>query len=146
MAVITLNELFDVVSRERYSNRTSHQAAVLIETLNESGVVKIIDENYILYPKNLFREDKDVELFFFKKKEIIVCKINADGDVSVQNFLSKNVDKFEMNKLNADKQTVELSIHITNEEPIHLSNKGDTNQYWSRKFYTLILDIYNNFK
>ncbi|MDM5267593.1 DUF3908 family protein [Bacillus wiedmannii] len=146
MAVITLNEVFNIFSRERYSNRISQKVTALIETLNESGIVKIEDQEYTVYPKNLFREDTDIDLIFFSKKEVLVCKINDNDDVAVQLFTSEKINKIELQKLNTNNQTVELFIHITNEEPIHLSNVEDTNVNWSRKFYGLILDIYNVLK
>ncbi|QIW22369.1 DUF3908 family protein [Bacillus thuringiensis] len=146
MSEMTLNRLREMSAREKYSNEHYTKVNNLIEVLSESGILKTVDEDHVFYPQKLFREEEDIELFFISKKDIAICNIDDKGDVHVQVFPLKDINKVELLKLNAAKRTVELIVHINNEEPLILSNEEDTNTHWSYKFYDLILEIYSVLK
>lgn len=142
MEMITFSKLWNIVSKERNSSLHYARVSSLMEYLEASGVLMDIDENYLFYPKKVFRERGEVELLFFSENTIIVSNMGISGNLTVRSFFAKDVCKLELLNLNVNNSDVELLIHISGEEPINLSNIKDASIPWRNNFYKLILDIY----
>ncbi|PFR51028.1 DUF3908 family protein [Bacillus cereus] len=143
MEFITVGELYSLASKE--NSLYYKKVESLIETLDRSGILVTIDEEHVFYPKKLFCENENIELIFFSSEAIIVTTIDDYWNVTVQKFLNKDIRKLELVNLNIETVTVELIIHVNDQESIKLSNKKDTNTAWATKFFKKIVGIFAKF-
>ncbi|MFP3415177.1 DUF3908 family protein [Bacillus sp. SIMBA_074] len=139
--IITHSELQKEFQREKGSSLYHHRVDALISSLDENNIIEKLGEGYLFYPRNLWVERKDIELFFFSNHSITICNIDKMYNIHIRTISTNSLRKLEL-LTNTRNGSVELVIHILNEEPIRLSNHHDTNDAWRSKFYDLILEIH----
>lgn len=145
MENLTLKLLHEIAVSERFTNSYYRGVEALIDGLQRSGILEVIQsKEHIFYPKKLFREEENIQLYFFLKDKIVICRHdeNDQNNLSVEEVYLKGVDKIRIRHLNVDQQRVEFEVAFSNGEKIVLSSSEDTNQHWQYKFYQTILSIY----
>jgi len=142
MEGITLEQLKGYASQESIKNPYYSRLEAAIEDLIESGVIEIFDENaYFFYPKYLWQEDKNIELYLISKNIITLCAYDNEGNLHIDTWYNSNVNKLQLKNLNLNKREIQLEIKFLNDEQL-LFSSSDSNDSWKYKFYKGILDIY----
>ena len=97
----------------------------------------------VFYPKNVFLDDKQFELFLFCTNR---CMVNVKIDDDEQYFIIRyikidDIYKIELKESVKDKDEKILNINLKNGESIEFNSKNDTNQYHKVIFASLIDEI-----
>lgn len=142
MGFITIEELKKCAFSESFSNPYFKKLEYGLDSLFESGVIKnVVDNEHFFYPKYLWNNDNDIELYFFTKEKLIKCTYEEDGIISVRSRFIKDVSQLELNKLNTNRKDIELKISFSDGE-VFTFTSNDSNKSWKNKFYNAVLDIY----
>lgn len=136
---ITIDFLIRYANECFYSGKNL-QARPLKFMLEEISKVIDISDIKIVYPKNLFIDDKQVELYLFNEKRQIMKVTYEDKEINTILYFLKDIVCLE-NKVNAEKRSRSLLIKFSNSEMIEFNNKNDTNSHYNDRFETLMIDI-----
>lgn len=114
------------------------QAKPLYFMLKE--VNELFDPNSIkvIYPKNLFLNDKQVELFLFTDKKQIIKVTYEKGEVHTDLYFSKNLSMY----INISDYCRSLNIRFIDGDEIEFNSKNDTDHANTGSFNDLIVAIW----
>lgn len=103
---------------------------------------KVIDTTRIkvVYPKNLFIDNKQIEIYLFDDKEHILKITYENKEVSIRLYFLKDITRLK-NSVNYEKESRSLTIEFSNGEIFEFNSTSDTNSYHMHRFDDLILDI-----
>ncbi|MGM0806506.1 MAG: DUF3908 family protein [Bacillota bacterium] len=94
----------------------------------------------VFYPKNLFVDEKLVEIYFFKNDKVVIVKETDFG------MKSEIINFNQIRSLTMDYQgeysPVTLKIEFNNGVKIELSDQYDTNSVWSNRFTHKIENVF----
>ncbi|WP_274362744.1 DUF3908 family protein [Paenibacillus thermotolerans] len=107
---------------------------VLKEYVNE-------DDVKVFYPKNLFVENTNIELYAFMQDHVIAI-IQGDNGIILKSLYYKNIRNIELFKSTRNESEVGLLIRYTNEEEINLRSHQDTNDTWAFRYGKKIKEIF----
>lgn len=126
-----------------YENRNP-QARPMKYMLEEIG--KVIDTSGIkvIYPKNLFVDDKQVEIYLFDDKRQIMKLTYESGEVHTCLYFSKDIVNIS-SKINCGNNSRSLLIKFSNDEVIEFNSVNDTNAYQTYLLDELIIGIWKLF-
>jgi hypothetical protein len=102
-------------------------------------------EDGIFYPQNIFMDDEDTNLLFFKDDRIYRITGNLNKVFFEVFYLKDIVDyNFEVSKEDGI-ESVTLNIFFTLDRQLTLNNSSDTNEHWSYVFSNKIKGIFKLF-
>lgn len=133
---ITFDSLTQYSNECFYNNR--YPQARPIKTMIEE-IRKLIDVDTIrlAYPKNLFVDGKQVEIYLFDDKEHMFRVVCENEEVNIQVYLLKNVSRLESSS-NYGEEPRLLTIEFLNGESFRFDSRTDTNSYHVQRFNDLI--------
>ncbi|MBB6215065.1 uncharacterized protein YbcI [Anaerosolibacter carboniphilus] len=136
---INFGQLKEYSSRAFYSS-DNPQARVLSFIINE--IEKIFDASDIVfaYPKNLFINNKQVELFLIDSKKQLIKAIYEDKNLTISVYFAKDIINF-YNKVNHEDDSRSLIIKFASSETIEFNSRNDTNTHHIQRFDALILEM-----
>lgn len=108
--------------------------------INKFGELYNEEEILYFYPKNIFNE-KDVELIFFFKNEVVVVTVDEDRNATFNHCKCKVTNKtlvLPPNEWNKH----ELSILFDNRDELVLKNLEDSNDDWNREYSQALIELY----
>lgn len=128
-------------SNEGFYSNGKPQANALRFMLEE--IYKIVDtkEIKIVYPKNLFMDNKQVEIYLFDDNRHIIKFTYENDELNTLLYFFKDIEYLK-NKVNCNDDSRSLEIKFINSETIEFSSINDTNSYHTQRFDELIIDIY----
>jgi len=112
--------------------------------LEEIGKIMDISGIKVIYPKNLFVHDKQVEIYLFNGESQIIKVTYEGGEVYTCLYLSKDIVNIS-SKIKCDNNSRSLLIKFSNDEVIELNSLNDTNAYHTYRFDELIIGIWKLF-
>jgi hypothetical protein len=92
----------------------------------------------VIYPKNLFLNDKQVELFLFTDKKQIIKVTYEKGEVHTDLYFSKNLSMY----INISDYCRSLNIRFIDGDEIEFNSKNDTDHANTGSFNDLIVAIW----
>lgn len=133
----------------RYSNECFYdsrnpQARPMRFMLEEIGKIIDISGIKVIYPKNLFVDDKQVEIYLFNDERQIMKVTYEGGEVYTSLYFSKDIVNIS-SKINCDNNSRSLLVKFSNGEVIELNSVDDTNTYHTYRFDELIIGIWKLF-
>lgn len=140
---ITFEYLTRYSSECFYDNRYP-QARPMKFMLEEIGKVIDISGIKVIYPKNLFVDDKQIEIYLFDDKRQIMKVTYEGGVVYTCLYFSKDIVNIS-SKINCDNNSRSLAVKFSNGEVIEVNSVNDTNAYHIYRFDELIIGIWKLF-
>lgn len=137
---ITLENLRRYSVEEFYSSRNPQVQALRYMT---DEINKVIDTTRIkvVYPKNLFIENKQIELYLFDDREHIFKVTHENNEVCIFLYFLKDIIHIK-NSVNFGNKSRTLTIEFSNGEIFEFNNTSDTNSHYMHRFDNLIVDIW----
>lgn len=99
----------------------------------------------IFYPKNMFVQDKDLEIYIFLESKILRGRIIDDARIEIKVLFLKDIKDFTCECINEGEYYHKLTLKFINGEIIELDSMVDTNFSWRNKFEKTIKEIIQNF-
>lgn len=135
-------ELVNTINRQRYREAYFNNLANFFESLTDSGILSEVKDTYkCFYPKYLWQEEKQLNIYFFTQTQIVECGYDLDGNINIETNFIKDIELLKINNLNAARHDIELEIYFIN-GTIYVFNSEDSNEYWKRRFFNNISEIY----
>lgn len=131
-------------SKECFYDNRYPQARPMKIMLEEIGKIIDISGIKVVYPKNLFVDDKHVEIYLFNDKRQIMKVTYESGEVYTYLYFSKDIANIR-SKINCDNNSRSLVVKFSNGEVIALNSIDDTNTYYTNRFDELIISIWKLF-
>lgn len=142
MEAFNFGELISIVDRKRFWEPYFNKLATFFERLTDSDILGDLKETYnFFYPKYLWQEEKQLEIYFITKAQIIECKYNREGNISIITRYAKDIESIKIDNFNALHHDIELEIHFTNGKTIAF-NSNDSNEHWKRRYFKEISQIH----
>lgn len=98
----------------------------------------------IFYPKNMFVQDKDLEIYIFLESKILRGRIIDDARIEIKVLFLKGIKDFTCECINEGEYYHKLTLKFINGEIIELDSMVDTNFSWRNKFEKTIKEIIQN--
>lgn len=140
---ITFDFLMRYSNKCFYSERSS-QARSLRFVLEEINKVIDVNEIKVIYPMNLFIDDKQIEIYLFNDKRNIMKVTYENKELNAYLYFFKDIVNFK-SKINCENKSRSLSIDFSNGEKIEFNSINDTNSYYTNEFDELIIGIWKLF-
>jgi hypothetical protein len=140
---LDLKKLRRYASQKSFSNPYYRKVDKLIETIQESGLIEYVVESNHFYPKYLWQEEKELELYFLSDIHIIHYFYDKEGNVINKTRFKSDISNLELKVLQTGNKDVELYVTFRNGDIIYLTS-NDSNEAWKYKFYNEILQIYKS--
>lgn len=131
-------------SNECFYSGRNPQARPLKVMLEEINKVIDTSEIKVIYPKNLFVDDKQVEIYLFTDKRHIMKVTYENREVHTYLYFPKDIVNFS-SKVNFEENSRSSVIKFSNSEMIELNSLNDTNTYHTYRFEELIIGIWKLF-
>lgn len=142
MGIISIEKLRSHASSESFSKTYFAKLKSGIDTLIESGIINgVVENDHIFYPKYLWQDDKDIELYFIAKDKLIIVTYKDKGVINVRTKILGDILNLEICNLDLKQKDVELYVIFTDGEVIKFSS-NDSNDSWKNKFYNAIIEIH----
>jgi hypothetical protein len=131
-------------SMEGFYNSRNPQVQTLKYMTDE--IIKVIDTTKIkvVYPKNLFIDNKQIELYLFDDGDHILKITYENKEVCIFLYLLKDITRLK-NSVNYENKSRSLTIEFSNGEIFEFNSASDTNSYHMHRFEDLIIDIWKSF-
>ena len=131
-------------SMEGFYNSRNPQVQTLRYMTDE--IIKVIDTTKIkvVYPKNLFIDNKQIELYLFDDGDHIFKITYENKEVCIFLYLLKDITRLK-NSVNYENKSRSLTIEFSNGEIFEFNSASDTNSYHMHRFEDLIVDIWKSF-
>lgn len=143
MDFVSMEKLKKYAFDESFNNDFYGQLSMALETIQETGLLKNVLENeHILYPKYLWHEDRNIDLYFLTKSKIYKCEYGDRGVINLSVRSIEAITKIELLNIDLNAKTCELIITMNDGEKIAFSS-DDSNKEWKNKYYKAIMEIYN---
>ncbi|WP_078596338.1 DUF3908 family protein [Evansella clarkii] len=140
---INIEKLRKYSAQESYKNQFYIRVERLIEYLQESTLINnILEEEHLFYPKYLWQEDNDLELYFFTKEHIVLCSLDSNQKLFIIKRFTRDISKIEITNYDANHRDIQLIITFVNKDEIILQS-NDTNEHWKFKYFKKIQELYN---
>lgn len=104
---------------------------------------ELIDSNKIniFYPKNMFVEDKNLEIYIFLDNKIVRGRVIDEGRIEIKILSLKDIKDFTCEYIKDGEYYHKLTLEFINGEIIELDSMVDTNFSWRNKFEKAIKEI-----
>ncbi|MGG4443722.1 DUF3908 family protein [Brevibacillus fortis] len=119
-------------------SRLSFLANLLRKHVNQDNVLGF-------YPKNIFVEDKDVEVYVFEDNKVTIF-LNTGSQVIIKVLKYEHLNRLELQYEKKDQMIINLEIRFTTGDEIVLNNALDANSNWSDKYEAEIQGIFTLLK
>lgn len=122
----------------RYSNNQARKYSNMLFKIEE-----FIDVNTIrlFYPKNLFVDDKELEVYVVFEEKILRGRILEDTNIEITTLKFKNLTDFKCECTCKSEGFHRLTMKFENNETVVLDSMEDTNTSWSHKFENQIKEL-----
>ncbi len=131
-----LEEIFSKLKWENEENGVYCEAIKFIKKITENKKINNI------YPKNMFVEGKDIELYTFTHNCIFVTKPDTESKDYVSTSIMKIKDIKTFEKIEKNEYTpISLKIYFYDGEEIILKSDVDTNSHHEHKYRSMINEI-----
>lgn len=130
----------DHLNLNRYHNQKSRQCYAIFRSIEEFINP---DEVNIFYPKNLFIEDKKIEMYVFLKGKIVICKALEGNNIEQKILYLKDINDFTCECYFDDEEYnyYKLILSFVNNEVIIFDTSVDTNSSWRYKLEKQLKNI-----
>lgn len=128
-------------SHYRFYSGSDPQARALKFMLDEIYSLIDINEIKIVYPKNLFIDSKQIEIYCFLYSGHMIKITSENNELKILSRYCKDIISLE-HKINLNTVSKSLMIQFSDGEAIELDSMNDTNLHHREKFDTLIVEIY----
>lgn len=122
----------------KYEGEKSRQQWAIFYNIEE-----FINPNNIsvFYPKNMFVEDENLEIYIFLERKILRGRIIDDGRIEIKVLFLKDIKDFICECIYDGEYYHKLTFEFINGEIIELDSMLDTNFSWRNKFEKTIKEI-----
>lgn len=130
--------LKDYFDSERFSGQKPRKYSAIfskIETVIDTGKIEMV------YPKNLFLDDKDLEVYVVSGGKILSCILLDDKKIQLQILNLKDLKNFKCEGLYDEKGFRRITLEFGNDEVITFDSDEDTNDDWKSAFREHIKDL-----
>ncbi|WP_313429845.1 DUF3908 family protein [Siminovitchia terrae] len=110
----------------------------LITTIEKFANVE--SESVVFYPKNLFVDNENVEVYFFDNQKVTVFTGKEEAS-SVKTLYYRQIESVEMEYKDIYYPS-QLTVKFLNGQIIKLNSEVDTNNTWMNRFTKKIEDIF----
>ncbi|MEC2222865.1 MULTISPECIES: DUF3908 family protein [Heyndrickxia] len=141
MDFITFEKFRKFVYQKSYSSPHYGKIEGIIEDLQESGLLKkVIENDHFFYPKYLWQEDKNLELFFFTSDNLIKCSYDEETTFCIEIRKLIDIDLIETKVTDFRRRDAELKIRFRDGVE-YLFTSNDSNDQWKYKYFNTIKEI-----
>lgn len=145
----SLEEIKNIAFNNQFSSDNNNYYRRLYKfaeiLLDIPGIKKIEEQEAYLhhfYPKNLWIEEKNLELIYFTSDKIIEIEMNQDTEeVKINCHYTKDMLNTELTIINYREKVYQLVINFNNSHKLTLST-NDAEDNWKRRFSEEILAIH----
>lgn len=132
---IELKRYFD---REKFSAQKARKYSAIFSKIEE-----VIDPSEIelVYPRNLFLDDKDLEFYILLSGKILRCILLDDKTIQLQIFNLEDLKDFKCEGLYDEEGFYKLTLKFENGEVIVFSSIEDSNDNWRYQFNEHIKEL-----
>lgn len=95
----------------------------------------------VFYPKNMFVQDKNLEIYIFLESKILRGRIIDDARIEIKVLSLKDIKDFTCECINDGEYYHKLTLKFINGEIIELDSMVDTNFSWRNKLEKTIKEI-----
>ncbi|MFD1173958.1 DUF3908 family protein [Oceanobacillus picturae] len=143
MEWIDLDRLQRIARQESFEKQSYGRIADFLEHLKESNIVRnLLEIEHLFYPKYLWQEDKDLELYFFTNEEIVKCGIDTNEKFFITKRYTKNITKIEITNLDISNNDIQLNITFSKDDELIFSS-DNSNIHWKYKYFKKIIELYD---
>lgn len=141
--MVTYNEIKNYFHGRRFYGNTKE--AIISRIFNRADILVGEKNIKLSYPKNIFLEDKFLELYLFCYDQRIV-KISVEDDKFITtNFFNKdNIEKVILKENYKNDCEKMLEIRFKDNEIFKFNSGNDTNEYYRTELASIIEEICKN--
>lgn len=131
--------------RDYFASRDYYEPKLRLYNAIFHNIEEFIDPNEIniFYPKNLFIEGSDLEVYILNNSQILRCRIIDEDRIEIKIFFLKDLKDFtcECVKISYEDYYDKLILKFNDNEILILDSSMDTNFSWKTKFEKQIKEI-----
>lgn len=122
----------------RYHDPKARRYSAIFRNIEE-----FIDPNKvsIFYPKNMFVDDKDLEIYVFLERKILRGRVLDNNKIEIKLLYLKDLKDFICECTYDEECYYKLTLKFYNDEVIVFDSLVDTNFSWKNKFNKVIKEI-----
>jgi len=125
-------------------SRGNTREAIISKIINRAETIVGEKDIKLFYPKNIFIEEKEFELYLFCHDNRIL-KVSEENNFIVTNVYNiDNIDKFVLKENYKDENEKILEIKFKDNEFFTFNSYDDTNEYYKIDLASIIEEICKN--